>query len=423
MNPTRYLITMLSVAAAIAVSVAALNVAVDPLGVFGAARIAGINSAKPAMVGLEREAKLNAPALSGAKALVLGTSRAAIGIDPDEVDPLFPEAYNLAFAAQTLRETRLLLEAHGARMAGRPVVIGLDFFAANAAFDLHPGRTERFLAQARWRRLVAIALSLDTARASIETLAGQDRTSTGSAGRGFSARGHLRWVDAYSARRGGPAAMFAQSEATYARDFYFPPPARRFAWRHGRRDSCADLQAVFDIARRHGIRLVAFFSPSHARQWELVDDLGLWPEFERFKRMAAAANERAAAGAAPYPLLDFAGHFPELSAPPPAGASETLDTHWDSSHYREAVGKIVLERAGFAQREARGSFGARLETATMNEHLGQLRILRARWRAAYPAERETVRALARANRPAGAAILPPGEDGAMPACASAPAGP
>ncbi len=423
MDARRYLITTISAATALVVAVAALNLAADPLGTFGTTRIEGFNALKPTMNLHERAAKLNAPALEGARALVLGTSRAAIGIDPGAVADGFPNAYNLAFGAQSLHETRLVLETLGPRLAGLPVVVGLDFFAANAYFDRDPGNAGRILAKARWRVLAGIALSLDTAGASIETITGQDPSAIRDAGLIFTDRGHHRWNAAYVARRGGPGAMFDASERSYARDFYFPPPARRFAWRHGGRDSCADLQAIFETARRHGIRLVAFVSPSHARQWDLVDALGLWTEFERFKWIVASTNERAAAGAPAYPVLDFAGHFPEVSLPPPSATTAIHDTHWDSSHYREALGTIAVERAGRAERAARGSFGARIETATMNEHLGQLRALRTQWRAAYPAEHARVRATALSFRPATAAIIPPEGDGARTSCAVAPEGP
>ena len=271
MDASRYLRTMIATAVVLVAAVVALNLAVDPLATFGAPRIDGFNALKPEMLARERVAKLDAPELSNARALILGTSRATLGIDPVAVEGVLPDAYNLAFGGQSLHETRIVLEALAPRFSGLPVVVGLDFFAANARFDRDSATTARILGQPRWRRLAALALSLDTADASLATIRGQDAARIEASGLDYSPRGHLRWTAAYSARRGGANAMFEASERAYATEFYFPPPARRFAWRDGPRDSCADLEAIFAAAHRHGIRLLAFVSPSHARQWDLVD--------------------------------------------------------------------------------------------------------------------------------------------------------
>jgi len=386
--------------------VAALNVAVDPLGTFGSPAIEGFNALKPGRLDREREAKLLSPEAASARALVLGTSRASIGLDPDALEDLVPGAYNLATGGQSLHETRRILESLGPRLAGSDVLVGLDFFAANARFDQGEDATSRLLAQPRWRSLAAVALSLDTAGASLRTVAGQDAAAIEAAGRMLTGRGHLRLTPAYAERRGGARSMFEASERAYATEFYFPPPARRFEWRRGDRDACEDLEALFAAAHRHGIRLRAFLSPSHARQWTLVDSLGLWPEFERFKRMVVEANARAASGRAPFPVHDFAGHFPEVSAPVPAGTHETLATHWDSSHYRVPLGTMAVARAVRDAPAPPGSFGARLEASTIEEHLGRLRELRAQWRAANPAEQEAVSRIAQTSRPARAPIRP-----------------
>ncbi|MGD9954028.1 MAG: hypothetical protein AB7S87_15765 [Burkholderiales bacterium] len=420
MDPSRYLVTTLAAAVTIVVTVVSLNVSVDPLGSFGTPPLAGLGDLKPEMLDREREAKLTSPALAQARSLILGTSRAAIGLDPDALDELLPGAYNLAFGAQSLHETRLILDALGPRLAGRPVALGLDFFAANAAFERDAGTTDRILALPRWRALAGIALSLDTAIASLATIAGHDRATFIASGREVTGRGHWRWNASYVASRGGPARMFAESEAAYAGEFYFPPPSRRFAWRQGGRDTCEDLRAIFRAARVYDIRLAAFVSPSHARQWEVVDALGLWTEFERFKRTIAAANEIAAEGGAPFAVLDFAGHFAETSAPAPDGAGELLASHWDSSHYREALGTIALQRSVSALVAPPGSFGAILDSRTMDTHLERLRVLRARWRTAHPGEHASVLARALGKRPASAVAIPP-PDGE--ACAAATGGP
>ncbi|MBL0141417.1 MAG: hypothetical protein IPP91_04980 [Betaproteobacteria bacterium] len=406
MDANRYLRTMIATAAVLVAAVAAFNVAVDPLAVFGAPRIEGFNALKPEMPGRERESKLNAPELANARALVLGTSRAAIGLDPAALEPVIPGAYNLAFAGQSLHETRLVLEALAPGLAGSTVLVGLDFFAANATFDRDSATTARTLAQPRLRRLADIALSLDTADASLATIRGQDAAEVEALGRDYSPRGHLRLSTAYSARRGGANAMFEASERAYASEFYFPPPTRRFSWKDGERDTRADLEVIFAVARAHRIRLLAFLSPAHAHQWEVVEALGLWPEFEQFKRLVLSASEHAAAGAPSWPVRDFAGHFPEVSAALPRGSGETLATHWDSSHYREALGNMVAECVVRATPEAPGSFGARLEAATIDEHLGRLREMRAQWQSANPTEHEAVSRIAQSSRPARATIEP-----------------
>src|SRR5689334_294931 len=83
-QPSRYLIWVTGLVAAIIGAIATFNWVVDPYGIYRVIDVQGFNANKPGEHGHDRMVKAHAIARLKPDGLVLGTSRIQYGVDPDD---------------------------------------------------------------------------------------------------------------------------------------------------------------------------------------------------------------------------------------------------------------------------------------------------------------------------------------------------
>ncbi len=361
-------------------AVAGFNMAVDPFRIFRA------DPSAPPPVGLfhynQRDIKPLSLIRLQPDVLILGTSRAELALRPDHPGFGRASAVNLATLAQPYAESLATLRAAVKAGGVRQVVMGLDFELANAWLRLPSGAANidpDWLDRARQR------LSLAAAQASVVDVLGWDDGSH----RAWHVRGQRLW-DAHDVHAlGGNRRMFEVSEDRYLRDFFFPRPHCRFDFEAtARLTPLDDVRALIALAHRERIDLRLFISPAHARQWETLAQAGLWDRWEDWKARVVRINEEEAArrGAAPFALWDFSGYDALSSEALPADAEHVMRYFYDAAHITPAFGDLVLDRVLGVSGGAREAPepGVRLQSATLDEHLRQLRVQRQVWQAAQP---------------------------------------
>lgn len=412
MTPTRFCISFVLNGLALAATVAAVNVAVDPYLLFDRPRQAGFNDVKPAAETREHLIKAYAAPRSAARTVILGSSRCDIGLDP--AHPLWRESdrpvYNLGLAGANAPDMLHYLQhvtAPGTSAEPpRTVIVCLDFetflfrpvraVAQTAAPAAHPVRNEveERLAvqedgqpnQARsWRMFQDYALavlSLDALADSVATIA----ANRGSGSANVEPNGHMteakfREVTAMD----GVAAIFAQKNletvrqyGTYRQVLSKVPggPVPHFS----------AVDKMMAIARAQGISLIFAIQPAHADRLELFDQLGYWDDYERWKRALAerVAGERARGTAVT--LWDFGGYEIYVQEPIPAGDNRKtrLRWFWDPVHYTTGLGEIMLAR--MLRQPAPAPYGVELTPEAVDERLAQIRRDREAYRAREPGE-------------------------------------
>ena len=138
MTPSKYIVWILALGIFAPLPMVFMaNVVIDPYGIWGSSGIEGLNTRKPLYVQFERIYKAYAVRRLKPQGIVLGSSRAARGIDPDH--PAWPtdNNYNLALKAMALEEAESYLN-HSIQVANLKVVVfGLDFFTFNAHWKTH----------------------------------------------------------------------------------------------------------------------------------------------------------------------------------------------------------------------------------------------------------------------------------------------
>lgn len=154
------------------------------------------------------------------------------------------------------------------------------------------------------------------------------------------------------------------------------------------------LRSVVRDCDARGIELVLVIHPLHALQMEAIRCVGLWDAFEQWKHDVVAIVEDETAGRTA--LWDFTGYSRYNCEQLPGfvpGAPLEGRWYWEPSHCRSTLGQEVLRRL-FGHPEVDPSFGVRLTSANLPQHLVRIRRERMDWMAGHPAELDRVDAIA-----------------------------
>ncbi len=355
MSGPRFLGVTLFFAALAALLVAAVCALVDPYLLFNRPRVVGFNAVKPAVETREPLMKTYQSPRVQARTLVLGSSRADIGLNPASPAwaPNRQPVYNLSIVGSDLATNLVFLER---MLAQRPreaapthLVVGLDF----EAFLYPPGPATPVAAAesgppgsnllGRWPVLqdhLAALLTLDALQDSVSTvLANRGGPSLDLADNGRLSEGHLRrWTAA-----DGVALLFEQKNRLTVRRYAQPHHVLSDSPGAPVRDMVA-VHALATLAQQHGMSVTLIVQPSHASRLELLAALGYWPDIERWKRELAAFGELARANGLALEVFDFGGYEPFMhEAVPPAGDRQRrLRWFWDPVHYSTELGDAML---------------------------------------------------------------------------------
>lgn len=357
---------------------------VDPYGLYGgAAGRQGWNAVKPALSRYQDEIKLSHALALAPSVVILGNSRAEIGLDPDgpalaalRLQRHMP-AYNLAISGSGIAV------AHGQLdylvRAGRApalVLLGVEFLdfidapdsraapLAVAAFKPGQGDVEappRHPVEARFWRFDSL-FSLAALRDALLTLSIQHADDAETmAPRGYNPLKEY----AAMARHEGYAALFRQRAQENAHIYLRKAGGRPSA------SDAAHLDAILALAARSGIEVRLLIYPYHAQILALFEASGLWPAFVDWKGglLDTVAAARRRSPNARLSLYDFSGFGPFNCEPIPAPRERPGFTrwYWEGGHFKGALGEQMLARlladdapAGQAA-SAAPAFGMRLE--------------------------------------------------------------
>lgn len=332
---------LLSLLAALG-TVASFNRLVDPYHLHDGPDIDGINLLKARPDRSLGDIKLAQALRVKPDALILGNSRADIGLDPahPRLRALAQRPFNLAVPGSGLPSTVAALE--GALAAGlrpRLVIVGLEFFDYLNAGPALAGRPRRAIApdllalhlQSLFT-LAALGDSVATLRAQRDPYAATVRHD------GFNPLHDYERIAADE----GYAALFRQRAIENARRIrarQWPDDLRRTA-------DYAALGRLLELAHEHGMRVELLTYPYHAHILGALHREGLIDEFEQWKLALADIVQRGARSGTQARLWDFSvvGEHTAEAVPPPGDRRSTTRWYWEGGHFKSALGDLLLER-------------------------------------------------------------------------------
>jgi hypothetical protein len=394
-----YLSALLAVCMLLMLVVCIVNIAVDPYGMYALLDIVTFNHAKQESGTHARLYTAGAIRRRAPAVLMLGTSRSGRGISMDHPGwkGTPAERYNASLVGANMYEIERYFEhAHRTRPLTQ-VVIGLDFFAFNVYRRNQADFNDSLLLEARgsspwWHELeiLKLDLSLDTLYSSWRTV----RCNATACTSPFLADGreNPELLELAVRDGGGQHNSFRASAEAGLTRLHFPAPYAAFALAEPNQDHLRHLATIIEIARRDGVDLRFFISPTHAVQCEVLRVAGLWTDFEQWKQQLVALVEQDAKrhpGEPVLPLWDFSGYNSITTEAVPAAkdSSARMQWYWESSHYRKELGDRVLDRVLGYQAPSRTiptDFGIRLNPENVSEHLANIRRNAVSYRVAHP---------------------------------------
>lgn len=170
------------------------------------------------------------------------------------------------------------------------------------------------------------------------------------------------------------------------------PRIRDFARGGGPTDEAMqELKQSTEALCRDGTRLRLYINPTHAMTADALYWAGKWPALEAWQGRLAELAERQRRQGCDVRVFDFSGfNGVTTEAPPQVSGMADMRNYWETSHYRENVGQMVLARL-FGQGDA--GFGAELTPQSLAQHQSAQRAARDRYHQEHAAETALVRSV------------------------------
>lgn len=341
-----------------------LNAAVDPYGVINSPELPGVNQLKPEQFNHVRLFKAIDVIRNEPKIVLLGSSRTDLGLNPKHPG-LKPgnSRYNLALVGPNMYEVKRYFD-HA--LTNQPdlktVVIGLDFFMFNDLKTNAPDFKESLLNQETipLQEVINSTLSLNALNASKSTLSSSIKSKAYFL---YDANG-MRFIYNNKPKKPLPVGFQDMLKGLMASEGYYKEYRLSDSF-------LEDFQDIVETCKEQGIELKVFISPSHATQWESLRVSGLWPVFEKWKHRLVEIT----------PVWDFSGYNSITTE----AIGEGMKNYWDSSHYREEVGDLILNRLfSYQSQTVPEDFGVLITRENVESHLGKIRNERESWAKTNP---------------------------------------
>ncbi|NET72338.1 MAG: hypothetical protein F6K62_15800 [Sphaerospermopsis sp. SIO1G2] len=337
--------------------VVAVNLVVDPYGIYKTPNFLGINHAKIQKNSNDRLYKAIDIIRIKPVTIFLGTSRTKQGLDPNHPGLSNSQpTYNLALdSANSYEVMRYLQHTLKNQPHLKKVIFGVDYFMFNKILNNRPGFNEK-----RLEKKYIIATDILNSLFSIDSFDVSQKTvfaslkETDNRNYHFTGNGFAPYLDD---TKGKHKDYFKYSLSFYL-DVY-----HKYIFNDQYFDN---FQKIVDICRNNNIELIIFISPTHATQWETLKIAGKWEYFEKWKQKLITVT----------PVWDFSGY----NSINTEIIGDIMKNYVDNAHYTKPVGDLVLNRIlGYQADQVPADFGVLLTPENIESHLAKIRAGREKW--------------------------------------------
>lgn len=354
--------------------IGAFDALIDPYLIIGMPRIAGLNAVKPETATHTQLAKDYLIRRFKPAGLLLGSSKADLGIDP--ASRFWPAdarpAFNYGVPGTSIRDNVANLRRAIAIGTVRRVLVVLDIENFMKVPPKGAAATPAGGPGVRRVRDIALAtLSLDALHASIATVMAQYQPHpVNLSPDGLTNDNGFR----NDVKADGYMALFEQKDAENGAHL-----ARLAASVHEQSDAgIAGLNSVAEIialCRSHGIALDFALPPLHADLLAQFDRAGLWPRYQWAETLLTQLI--AVKGQGAVRLWDFSGFDATSTEPIPSRAEHGVGMRWfwEPDHFKRVVGDRMLA----AIYDGVPGYGVTLTPETLAAHLAAQTAARDAW--------------------------------------------
>jgi hypothetical protein len=372
-----YFFRFILIGACLVMSLGVFNLVMDPFDIFRLIVIPGVNTNKIMAAKNMRMHKAYAVVRKKPQSIILGNSTAEAALAPEHEGFSTGPVYSLAIPGATMYEILRNFEHAQATRRLHTVLLSLDF----SSFEIYPVQqqgdfneerlTTRADAFSPWislykTDLLSSLFSLEATKMSLATLKKQgepdDCLDNGMRDWNISLKGIIR--------EKGVVASFTDTDDFLARGIAALPAEK--LERESQEKVYGYLQELIAICYRDDIRLIVLIPPNHVRRNVLLELTGMGEIWNTWKRKVVAVNQALATKYAkePFPVWDFSGpsNYTTELLPREGGKVGAMQWHWESAHYKRALGDLVLAQilpVGHALPEGAADFGEVLTAANV----------------------------------------------------------
>ena len=293
--------------------------------------------------------------------IILGTSRAEGGYDPTHQYFIKP-SYNLALPGSSMYESRLLFEEALKQGNLRKVFLVADFIMFSGLKD-PAGDIKTYLNDIN---NYSYLFSIDMTKSSLLTIKGFNKPN-------------VKYFD-----NGQRAHDYGKDLILDGHQDAFNSTAKAIYNKHDNTDnytyintdfnSFEDLKKIVKQCHENNIELDIIFGPSHILLWEVFDYKKSFNQWLQWKKDIVISVNNIAAEKKPFKIVDFSVYHNLTSEKVPTDKQIKMKYYWDSGHYQNALGVIVLDR--LIGKSEWNDFGVELNLHNIDEHLKQQKINR-----------------------------------------------
>jgi hypothetical protein len=297
--------------------------------------------------------------------ITLGTSRTEGGYDPTHQYFIKP-SYNSALPGSSIYESRLLFEEALKQGNLRKVLLVADFIMFSGLRD-PAGDIETYFKDTN---IYSYLFSIDMTKSSLLTIKGLNTP-------------YIRYF------ANGQRAH----EYLYGKDLIFPGhqelfnnEAKGIYNKHNNTDnytyintdlnSFEDFKKIVEQCYENNIELDIIFGPSHILLWEAFDYKKSFNQWLQWKKdiVISVNNIAEKQNKEQFKIMDFSVYHNLTSEKVPTDKNIKMKYYWNSGHYQNALGLIVLDR--LIGKSEWNDFGVELNLHNIDEHLKRQKINR-----------------------------------------------
>tara|TARA_B100000315_G_C14559531_1_gene579815 strand:+ start:32 stop:1351 length:1320 start_codon:yes stop_codon:yes gene_type:complete len=393
----KFIIVFLLSVGQVLLLIAGFNWWVDPYGIFHPTEY---NPKK--LVWMSKQLRLaKAHSLKQLKppGIVIGTSAAQIGIDPDHPGwdkGVYPR-YNLALPGSNLYENFRFFQHSRALNPPRQILIGLDFVAFNIFFPLSDDFNESHMLVSKkgtsrhhfFHNLTLTLLSLSAVKASQKKLFYRGEGTHSSSGMEVLPQEKNQEAKNYRSIMMGSATSFIPRTL-------MPPPGHRFCLYDGvgNNPNLQHLRKILEISKEDGADVRLFIQPSHVYSLEVLRILGMMDDYDKWQRELIALVEdvnRRYPESPEFPLWDLSGYNSVTmdEVPSPENPNRPMRWYVDIVHYKKTLGDLIQDRV-FSFHEAGRmvpeDFGVQINSKNIDRHQTSQKIKQGEYTQIYQGE-------------------------------------
>ena len=299
------------------------------------------------------------------KSIVLGTSRAEYGYDPVHSYFIKP-SYNLANSSSSMYENGLNFKLALRQGRLKQVLLVADYRMFNSKTMKTISDFDDYIDKSK--NIYSYLFSVDALKDGLATVIGTDSYYANYMENGQLEHFHnQKQID----NKGGHLNVMNLSDAKYYKD----TPVN-YVYADTGKNSFDDFEVMLALCYENNIKLDVVFGPSHIRQWESLNYYLGYDKWLQWKKDVVLSVDKIAKkyNRNQYRIFDFSVYHQLTSEKVPDNKNDKMKYHWESSHYKNELGNIVLDRLN--KGVDFNDFGVELSVDNIDEHLRQQEINR-----------------------------------------------